>query len=168
MWNILVVTIVMALAGYYAAAGPYANDAAGAGSAANATNFAEGMALYREAVVTYFSAHDLTNTSVSYPTLTGAGVVPAWSELATRTEPPIWANYRDGSGTIYIYPTVLPPVNIVPEILRLSQNSVLAGVYRAGHSTLQSPLFGDTGIPLALGGVPVPDGAPVWLAAARQ
>lgn len=130
-----------------------------------ALNMAGSMLQYRTAVIHYFSEHDVFDASVSLAALKSTNALPAWSTLYQQDIQSPWSNYRDSAGTIYIYATSLPAIDITAEITRLSQNSFLTGVYRTGMTTLQSPIFGDTHIPLtALNGKSVPDGAPVWIA----
>ena len=94
-------------------------------------------------------------------------MVPTWSTLYTHSATSIWANYRDSAGVIYIYPSTLPPSNIVSQILKLSRYSMNVGIYRASDNSLYSPVDG-TRITLAsLGGVSIPDTAPVWMAASN-
>jgi hypothetical protein len=121
--------------------------------------------VYRQAVVAYFSANDMTNTSVDIDTLKAAGMVPTWSMLYTSSDTSIWANYRDSSGVIYIYPATLTSTNIVSEVLKLSRNSMTVGIYRASDHSLYSPVDGTRVVLNSLGGVSIPDTAPVWMAA---
>ncbi|SFL98393.1 type IV pilus biogenesis protein PilM [Rugamonas rubra] len=165
MWNLAVLTALVSLAGYYAVA-----DKAGleAQSQARADSLAEGMALYRDAVARYFAGHPGGQRSVDLATLRASGALPAWSPLNGAAAATPWANYRAAAGTIYIYAAQAPAENIVADVVRLSRNSVLAGVYRSGDSTLYSPIFGDTRIPLPTpADAAIPDGSPVWIVAAQ-
>ncbi len=101
-------------------------------------------------------------------TLRASGALPAWSPLAGASATTIWANYRNAAGTVYIYAAQPPERNIVADIVRLSHNSVLAGVYRSGDTNLYSPIFGDTQIKLPTPAeVAIPHGSPVWIVAAQ-
>ncbi|HEY0586875.1 MAG TPA: hypothetical protein VGD52_12135 [Pseudoduganella sp.] len=163
MWNVVILALVMSMAGAYAALAER-NAAAGQQHLAEAS--AEGMANYRSAVVAYFQAHDLRATSVNLEALKASGVLRDWPLLEAPPATP-WGNYRDAAGTIYIYARQLPRREVTREIVRLARNSVLAGSYRRGMANLQSPVYGDTGIPLAaLASLALPDGVPVWLAVA--
>jgi hypothetical protein len=165
MWTLLVLTVVAALTTFYAALNERTFSEA---DNRNSMELAESMALYREAVILYYTANNLTNTSVSLATLITANMVPTWSTLYTSSTAPIWANYRDAGGIIYVYATSLPPVDILSEIAQLSQNSYLAGAYRQTGTLLYSPVYGDTGISLAaLASKSVPDNAPVWVGMRR-
>lgn len=162
MWSIAVMAVMISLVGVYTTMNAERSMAA---DASVAMNMAGSMLLYRAAVVHYFTEHDVLDTSVSLATLKSANALPAWSTLYQQDSAPLWSNYRDADGTIYIYAISLPAVDITAEITRLSQNTVLTGVYLTGMTTLQSPVFGDTHIPLtALNGKSIPDGAPVWIA----
>jgi len=162
MWNMLVLTAMISLVGVYTIRNFETFAATDAGVA---MSIADSMALYREAVADYFTQNDVLDTSVSFSALKSSHMLPAWSVLYQQSAAPIWNNYRDATGVIYIYASSLPPVNIAAAIAMKSQNSVLNGVYQSGVATLQSPVFGDTRIPVtALNGKSVPDGAPVWIA----
>ena len=134
MWNVAMLTIMLSLVGYYSMIDqrvvPNAQDAV-------ARNLAGSMGTYRQAVIDYCTAYFLTY-GVSVPTgliENSALTLPTGytTELASR-----WKNYIDGSGTIYIFPSTTLPVNITGEVVRLSQNSVLAG--EAGSDgTLHAP-----------------------------
>lgn len=162
MWSLVVATVLVSAAGVYSITCERTLTAA----QSNATlEVAGGMALYRQAVVDYFSQNDVRDTSVSLAALKSARTLPTWSVLYQQSGAPIWGNYRDVNGIIYIYATSLPPASVVDEMASLSSNSVLAGTYRRNAATLQSAVFGDTHIPVtALAGKSIPDGAPVWIA----
>ncbi|MBJ7311949.1 type IV pilus biogenesis protein PilM [Rugamonas sp. CCM 8940] len=157
--------MLISLAGYYASA-----DKAGieVQRQARADRQADEMALYRDAVARYFAGHGGGPRSVNLATLRAGGVLQAWSPLAAAAATTIWANYRNAAGTIYIYAAQPPDTNIVADIVRLSRNSVLAGVYRSGDSNLYSPIFGDTQIKLPTPAeLAIPDGSPVWIVLAQ-
>lgn len=163
MWNVVILVLVMSLAGGYAA---LAERNAGAGQQQLVEASAEGMANYRSAVVAYFRANDLRSTSVSLAALKASGALRDWPRLDSPQAAP-WGNYRDAAGTIYVYARELPRNDLTRQIVRLARNSVLAGSYRRGAANLQSPVYGDTHIPLtALASLALPDGVPVWLAVA--
>lgn len=162
MWNIAVLVVLMAAAGIYGTRNLETLNVT-QGHVAGAV--AADMALYRDAVVRYFSATNQLNASVSFAALKTTGMLPSWTTLYQNSSAPIWNNYRDASGIIYVYAASLPADNILTELARLSHNSMLVGTYRTGAATLQSPVFGDTLIPVtALAGRSLPDGAPVWIA----
>jgi hypothetical protein len=163
MWNVVILALVMSLAGAYAA---LAGRNAEAGQQLLVEASAEGMANYRSAVVAYFHVNDLRATSVSLATLKASGTLRDWPLLEAPPATP-WGNYRDAAGTIYIYARQLPRHDLTRQVVRLARNSLLAGSYQRGAANLQSPVYGDTGIPLAaLAGLALPDGVPVWLAVA--
>ncbi len=162
MWNIAVLAVMLAVAGAYATRSLQTGDRL---QHQAVISLAREMAMYREAVIRYFEIYDIHDASVSYATLTASGALPGWTRMAQGTSSAIWNNYRDAAGIIYIYASSLPAQNIVGELVGVSHQSILVGTYQATASTLQSPLFGDTNIPLsALTGKSVPDGAPVWIA----
>lgn len=160
MWNFVVLTVMLALAGGYALVGErdYAVQRQGVTSAT-----AEGMAIYRGAVMRYYAANpSLPAGSVSFETLKASGMLRAWSTL----DPTSWSNYRDAAHVIYIYATKLPDSNLSTDLARLSQGSVLAGSYHgAGASaTLYPPRTPDTSISLAeLASFNLQEGTPVWM-----
>jgi len=162
MWNVAILVIMMAVAGGYMTHSLQVSDQL---QSQVAMSLASEMAIYRDAVISYFTENNLLSTSVSFAALTSSGALPAWTTMAQSGSAPIWNNYRDADGVIYIYASTLPAQNIAGQLVVFSHESILVGVYRTTLSTLQSPLFGDTNIPLtALSGKSVPDGAPVWIA----
>src|SRR3954465_5331 len=111
MWNILVLTVLISVAGYYATT--QEKTGITAVQQAQADNLAGGMAVYREAVVNYFSTHPAQFGSVTLAALDAANVLPSWSTLHTQPATSIWANYRDTDGMIYIYSASVPGVGIL-------------------------------------------------------
>lgn len=166
MWNLLVLVVMTTLASLYMGAD---QKNAVAAEQVKAENLAGSMAVYREAVINYFSQHPaLVGTSVDLATLKINNALPAWSILYTQPATSTWANYRDNDGMIYVYASAPAPYGVVADVLTLSQNSVLAGVYRSGDVTLYSPVFGDTGVKLPpSSAVAIPNGSPVWIAMIR-
>ena len=161
MWNLFVITVLAAVAGVYTNSGERTISMM---AHSKAKDTAESMALYREAVIQYFTANDITNQSVTMAMLKAANVVPTWSALYTMTGDSSWGNYRAADGTIYVYAVRLPRMSIQSELAHLSRNSYLVGTYKQSGNTLYSPVYGDTGISLAaLTGRAVPDNAPVWI-----
>jgi hypothetical protein len=163
MWSIAVLVVLMMVTGLYTVSHE-ANVPTGLQSSAN--TLAASMATYRSAVVSYFSQNPDQYQSVSIDTLKSAGVLPTWSTLYTQPATSKWANYRDpATGIIYIYAGTPLDTNITAEVAALSQNSILAGVFRSGDTTLFSPLFGNTGIALpSPASVAIPNGSPLWIA----
>jgi hypothetical protein len=161
MWNFVILSVLMALTGFYATI-----DKAGlaAMEQAKADNYANNMALYRQATITYFTQNPTRYESVDMAVLRASGAVPTWSALYTQPAD-VWGNYRGPDGVIYVYAKSLPPVNIVAEVLKLSHNSELVGVFRTGDVFLYSPRTGKyTGSMLPPPGmVPIPNGSPVWI-----
>jgi hypothetical protein len=160
MWAVLIVVFVAALGGWYGWPAEHGREAV---VRQQASEDAGSMGIYREAVMAWFKANDVTDTSVSLADLKLAGVLPAWSKLAT-VPTAAWTNYRDGAGRIYIFPAAAGTRPIVAELLALSRNSLNVGIYRAADHTLASPVDGTRIALPALGDAVIPDGAPVWLA----
>jgi type II secretory pathway pseudopilin PulG len=162
MFNFLILAAIVAATGFYAMLGEQNQQRA---QQSQAETLAGSMATYREAVRNYFIAHPAQYQPVDIATLKSSNVLPSWSTLYTQPSSSIWANYRETNGTIYIYAASLPPVSIVSEIATLSQNSVMTGIFRSGDTTLYSPVFGNTSIPLPQPSkVTIPNGSPVWIA----
>jgi len=166
MWAVLIVVCAAVLGGWY---GWPAEQGREAVVRQQAAANAETVGMYRQAVVAWFKVHDVTGTSVSLADLKQAGVLPAWSNLATSATAAAWTNYRDSAGRIYIFPAAAagasagaPP--IVAELVALSRNSLNVGIYRASDHTLWSPVDGTRIALPPLGGTVIPDAAPVWLA----
>jgi hypothetical protein len=165
MWNFLIITVMLAATGVYTA-----DVERNYTVAKQATNHAsaETMALYRAAVVKYYTLHSsLTDHVVTPGALKGAHVLPDWFPMDASTH---WANYRDASGTIYIFPLAGPvssmteSTNIVNEVIEVSQNSSLVGVYRASDSKVYFPIDGGAVSTSGLNMQPIADGSPVWIA----
>lgn len=179
MWNVLILSAMLALAGYYTLSDlqilPDPEYVA-------ARNLAASMGMYRQAVINYSTAN---------PAVTGQSVDPsAYFPTGYTTEAASqWSNYVEPDGTIYVFrdPIKALPLNITAEIVSLSQNSVLAGESGATDNMLHAPADVATpvgwvnnghDIPLATdyhvaSRIPltpssttpiVPPGSPVWLA----
>jgi len=162
MWNVAVLTVLISVAGVYTARNFQTLDTAHGNLAAST---AAEMGVYRNAVVDYFSDHDLRSVSVPTATLKSGGYLPSWSRLYQQAAALEWSNYRGADGVIYIYANRLPAQNLAGELAALARNTVLVGIYSSASSTLQSPVYGDTGIPIsAISGMSIPEGAPVWIA----
>ena len=165
MWQILMVLSLASLAGLYA---NFDKPALAVRENVDAVDLARDMAHYREAVITYFAQHPTVYPRVDLTVLVNANVWPSWSKLQHKYTLPMWAHYRDSDGMIYVYAASKPNVNLFPELMKLTQNSVLVGVYRTGDTTLNSPVLGNTGRKLpASGSVVIPDGSPVWISVDR-
>jgi len=162
MWNIVVLVVFATATGVY---GIRHSQTTNVMQGQVASSVAADMALYRDAVISYFSMTNQRNFSVSFDALKTGGMLPSWSTLSQSSNVPPWSNYCDANGIIYVYATSLPSTNIVGELTVLSRNSMLVGTYQSSSATLHSPVFGDTNIPVtALAGKSLPDGAPVWIA----
>ena len=175
MWQIVILTVMISLTGYYSLIDqkivPNAQDA-------NARNLATSMGVYRQAVVNYSSdtAHR-TKVGVVDP----SEKFPAGYTAASAA---FWNNYIEADGTIYVFPAAPLPVNITSEIVALSQNSILAGESNSTRDALIAPAdiatpskwennekdiplakdyLGSTPIPLPLAAA-IPSNSPVWLA----
>jgi PilM len=112
-------------------------------------DLAVNMSVYRTSVTRYAAAHPEFTGTVTDANL----VFPSWYQRH-----PQWTN-QVSNGTVAIYPASLLPVSLATNIVKLSQNSMLAGVVH--NAALYSPVFGETGIPVPTN---IPEGAPVWLA----
>lgn len=165
MWSSFVVIAMTAVAGAYIMFG---QQHASSADQALASSLADSMGVYRAAVVEYFRQHPEQYQSVDMATLKESGVLPQWSKLYGQSQTAPWANYRDANGMVYIYAASRTAVNIVADVAKQSQNSIFAGVYHNGDTSLYSPVLGQTGIALpASAGTIIPDGSPVWVAVSR-
>jgi hypothetical protein len=162
MWAIAMVVAMAALTGIYMLP---AERSAMAVQDLTARELAESMSVYRQSVVKYFMANNVTDTSISIDALKNMGMIPTWSTLYTQSSSVIWANYRDSAGVIYIYPTTMPSVNITSELKKLSQYSLNVGLYQASDNSLYSPVDGTRVTHTSLASRSIPDNAPVWIAA---
>ena len=161
MWAVLIVVFMAMLGGWYGWPAEHRQQVV---AQQQASDHAADMGVYRQAVVAWFKANDVNDTSVSLADLKQAGVLPAWSRLSTSPTAALWTNYRDSAGQIYIFPAATGAPAIVAELLALSRNSLNVGIYRAADHTLWSPVDGTRIALPSLGGAVIPDGAPVWLA----
>lgn len=184
MWNILVITVILSVCGYYSMTGEQRLDESGKGTA---LSIAVDMEMYRQAVVNYHEINPNASLNASVPaaTLVASGAFPNWANSASLCSQ--WNNFIDGNGTVYIYQKSSLPVNITMNIVALSQNSVLAGqaVSSGGQLVLYAPADMGTAPPSTLSqssGIPeasdygahtpivlpaaaaIPVGSPVWLA----
>ena len=160
MWAVLLVVFALTLGGWYGWPAEHGREIV---VERQASEDAETMGIYRQAVTAWFKANGVVDTSASLADLKAAGVLPAWSRLATGTAT-IWTNYRDSAGQIYIFPAAAGAPPVIAELLALSRNSLNVGIYRAADHTLFSPVDGTRIALPALGAAVIPDGAPVWLA----
>lgn len=148
MWVYAVIVVVVAALGSLLS-GRAADDLAV--SAAQSRTLAEGVAVYRAAVLEWARS----NPGLGGPVDETVVAVPAWwhrnPAIAAVVEGPMVAVYVTGPSA---HGTLV-------EMLRLSGGSIWVGIANRASGTLHSPMSGDTGIAVpAL----VPDGAPVWLA----
>ena len=129
------------------------------------SSLAADMATYREAVASYYNTHPVTSAAISVGALRSAKAFPSWSRMNSALSSTVWTNFRSADGTIFIYAASPLPVDIVSDVIELSQNSMLVGMYRAGDKTLYSPVYGDTGIllPVTPSKLAIPDRSPVWV-----
>jgi hypothetical protein len=187
MWNILILTAMLAVAGYFSMVDQkYVVNS----EASTSVGLANGMAFYRQAVINYYTNNPgaSVNTSVGELTLQSSNYFPYGANAPLLTSQ--WNNYIDTNHIIYIYEAAPMTVNIVSNIVTLSQNSVLAGQAVMNGTTLElyapadiatapPSTFGlSSGIPEAMDygghspiplpvGAAIPVGSPVWLASAN-
>lgn len=165
MWTFTVALMIIALSGLYMNIDK--QQSANANQASSA-RIADSMAVYRDAVSRYFASRQTEYGSISNAALQAANALPSWYVGPSAAYGWNWANYRGSNGLIYIYATAEPQVNIAADIVKLSDNSILAGLYRDGDANLYSPVYGPTNIPLPPSALaPIPNGSPVWVAYAK-
>jgi hypothetical protein len=158
MWNFLILMVMVSLAGFYTI---FNKDDSALSGMPSSMPIAENMALYRTAVINY--RHDHPDDDSAVVPQEALSQTPPWSTLATTSPYATWANYRNASGITYIYAMSPPRVNIVNDLLQVSENSELVGENRGGTGTLYSPTKGNTNIALPAE-VSIPIGSPVWVA----
>jgi hypothetical protein len=148
MWPLCILLAFASLAGYFSLADAVRDPVA---AQAQQADLAANMATYRAALVRYLAAHPTFSGVVPDANLQ----FPSW-----YVRYPWWRN-DVSDGTIVVYADGAVPANFTSEVVRLSNNSMLAGAANGATHRLYSPVFGDTGI-----GLPavVPDRATVWLA----
>jgi hypothetical protein len=159
MWAMFILTALLALGGYAALASERQMQVS---QQSSTRVMAENMGLYRQAVVNYFALYPLDFSTVSVTVLTQLQLLPGWLALSLDAD---WTNARAADGTIYIFSARSKPPPIVSDVLQLSHQSILVGVYRSGDTALYSPVFGNTGIALAATITSrIPKGSVLWLA----
>jgi hypothetical protein len=160
MWNMLAIAVMSVLVGLVTMSN--ANNSARMEDA-KAARLADSFWLYRQAVRAHFAGTTAGPGSVETSVLVAENRFPAWSNAPADPSTSTWANYMDAGGRIYLYARSVPPTSVITHLLRQSHNSVFLGTYRTGHTTLFSPLYGDTGIPLPVTEISIPAGSPVWI-----
>ncbi|AXA93476.1 type IV pilus biogenesis protein PilM [Massilia sp. YMA4] len=163
MWSIALSTVIVSLIGAMA---HFTQPTERLEQRASVAAQVESMAIYRAAVVRYFSAHDdQRDTAVDLATLRAEGALRGWSTLADGQ----WNNYRTADGTIYIYGVKVPGADVGAALARYSHNSLMAGTYREATHALHTPSNDGDPVPLAalLARRTLVDGVPVWLAGAQ-
>lgn len=163
MWSIALSTVIVSLIGAMA---HFTQPTERVEQRASVAAQVESMAIYRAAVVRYFSAHDdRRDTGVDLATLRAEGMLRGWSTLADGQ----WNNYRAADGTIYIYGAKAPDADVGAALARYSHNSLMAGTYREATHALHTP--SNSGVPVSLAPLlarrALADGVPVWLAGAQ-
>jgi hypothetical protein len=157
MWAIWMMVGLASVTGYYAVANQVRNEPP---VTAKSSTLAGNMAVYREAVLKYLRDNpSFSGTTISNNLLT----LPAWG----YTPDPIWTNYIAPDNTVFIYASILPPVDIISELTNLSRSSMLAG--RANMTTEKLESIVNTTVNISLPVVlppaaPIPDKSPIWLA----
>ncbi|MFB9241734.1 hypothetical protein, partial [Massilia antarctica] len=108
---------------------------------------ASAMAAYRQAVVAYFTAH------------------PDQYQAAPMAQPDQggFANYRLADGTVLVY-ALAPRPGLTGELLALSQRSRMVGRFSDGFFR---PALSGAPSTIATPALEIPNGGPVWLAAAN-
>ncbi|RSZ61084.1 hypothetical protein HF313_16535 [Massilia atriviolacea] len=148
MFNAMIVAALLALTTWYCA---LQGDSGALATRSAQRGQASAMAAYRQTVVAYFTAH------------------PERYQAAPAPQPAMpagqggFANYRLADGTILVY-ALAPQPGLTGELLALSQRSHMVGRFSDG--VFRSAL---SGAPSAIATPPlaIPNGGPVWLAAAN-
>lgn len=163
MWMIAVLIFFVSLTSFYATS---AKDIVDLADNTRARHMAESMAVYRDGVIRYYNLNPGAPANVPLNTLITANVLPSWSNEVINPAASNWTHYRDAlNQRLYVYAVNVPPPQVITEVLKLSQNTIEAGVFRTGNPILSSPVIGDTGIPLpSPADAAIPDGSPVWVA----
>lgn len=154
MFNAMIVAVMLGLTVWYSAgrvdAGALAVHTAQQGQAS-------AMAAYRQAVVAYFSAHPAQYQAAPAPQLMAASAPMAQANQNS------FANYRLADGTIVVY-ALSPQPGLTAELLALSHRSSMVGQFSAGFFR---PALSAVPSAIATPALAIPNGGPVWLAAAN-
>lgn len=148
MFNAMIVAVLLALSTWYCAG---QGDAGALATRTEQRGQASAMANYRQAAVAWFSAH------------------PDQYQAAPLAQPVApaaaggFANYRLADGTIVIY-ALAPRPGLTGELLALSRRSQLVGRFSDGF--FRAALSGAPSA-IATPALAIPNGGPVWLAAAN-
>ena len=159
MFNVLIVAVMAALVAFYSARAPELDRLI---SHTQSRNLAGDMAVYRQAVVQYFSISGSTASSVAPEVLKAANLLPGWSPLAQSGDGGVWANHRMADGTIFVYAAGATPAEMMADLLELSKNSMQVGRYDDDCACFKPFLSGpvNIGLPLNI----IPNGSPIWIA----
>jgi hypothetical protein len=159
MFNVLIVAVMAALVAFYSARAPELDRLI---SHTQSRNLAGDMAVYRQAVVQYFSIPGNGGSSVAPDVLKDANLLPTWSPLAESGDGGIWANHRMADGTIFVYAASATPVEMMADLLALSKNSMQVGQYDDDCACFKPFIPGpvNIGLPLNI----ITNGSPVWIA----
>ncbi len=160
MFNVLIVAVMAALVAFYSARAPELDRLI---SHTQSRNLAGDMAVYRQAVVAYFSIPGKTGSSVAPEVLRDSNLLPSWSPLAQSGDGGgIWANHREADGTIFVYAAGATPPEMMADLLALSKNSMQVGQYHDDCACFLPFLPGavNIGLPLNI----IPNGSPIWIA----
>ena len=154
MFNAMLIAVLLALTTWYSVtqldAGVMAVHTAQHGQAS-------AMAAYRQTVVAYFTAHP-----DRYRAAPAAGLMAPGAPMAQAGEG-AFANFRMDDGTIVVY-ALAPQPGLTGELLALSQRSRMVGHFSGG---VFRPALSPEPSTLAAPAVAIPNGGPVWLAAAN-
>lgn len=145
MWVLTVVVIVTAITGHFATS--YLNATEAVVAEKKASVLAVNMAVYRQAVLKYLRTNPAFNGTVPDGSLTfptGYTRNPAWTNIVS-------------AGNVAVYPGTTLPVDILSDLVRISEGSYFAG--RSTGGMIFSPVRGNTGITLPSG---TPNNVAVW------
>ena len=154
MFIAMIVAVMLALTAWYGAG---MTDTAALVAQTTQRDQASAMAAYRQAVVAYFTAHP-----AQYQ-VAPAAELAAPSVPARQAAQDGFANYRLADGTILVY-ALAPQPGLTAELLALSQHSRMVGQFSQGYFR---PAMSATPSTLATPALVIPNGGPVWLAAAN-
>jgi hypothetical protein len=154
MFNAMIIAVLLALTTWYSV-GQIDSGAMVARTAQRGQ--ASAMAAYRQAVVAYFSAHPERYQAAPAAELMAAGAPMAQAGEAR------FANFRLPDGTILVY-ALAPQPGLTGELLALSRRSQMVGQFSGGWFR---PALSAAPSTIAAPALAIPNGGPVWLAAAN-
>ena len=135
MWQTMVLTTMLAAAGYYSMTQAIAMPSP---PPALSSELATSMAIYRQAVLDYLKSNpDFQGTSIPYTNV--KALLPSWYVDSNGQQSSLtWANQICSNKTVVVYAASPLQVSIINDLIKLSKNSATVGE-SLGDTSIYSP-----------------------------